>query len=65
MHQPWSSCARHWNFGPGKQSATKTDLIAKTNLKRYLQLFFPKRNKIFLGTKERNLENKTSLYYYG
>ena len=18
MHQPWSSCARHWNFGPGK-----------------------------------------------
>ena len=27
--------------------------------------FFPKRNIIFLGTKERNLENKTSLYYYG
>ena len=18
MHKPWSSCARHWNFGPGK-----------------------------------------------
>ena len=47
------------------KSVTETDLIAKTNLKRFLELFFPKRNIIFLGTKERNFENKASLYYYG
>ena len=27
--------------------------------------FFPKGNIIFLGKKERKLENKISLYYYG
>ena len=31
----------------------------------FTAFFFPKRNIIFCGTKERNLENKTSLYYYG
>ena len=40
-----------------------TVVIAKSKLKRHYNLFFSKRNIIFLGKKQR--ENKTSLYYYG
>ena len=31
----------------------------------FTAFFFPKRDIIFFGTKEHNLQNKTALYYYG
>ena len=43
-----------------------TVVIAKSNLKWHYSFFsVSKRNIIFLGKKERKLENKTLLHYYG
>ena len=65
MHQPRCWCARIGILALVNSLKQKLISLRKQTWNGIYSFFFPKRNIIFLGTKERNLENKTSLYYYG